>query len=93
MVILLIHYAHAATSCTTAVRSTQQRYDNRTATNQRCQLNEWLAGPPRCSAMHTAQQRTASSTMLTQQIVYMITVQLQTKMYSWNEWLRYALLG
>jgi hypothetical protein len=88
MVIPLVHYAHAATSCTTAVRSTQQIG---TITVQPqikdASWNEWLAWPaPIFSNAHGAAAH-RQKYHVTQQIVYMITVQLPTKMYSWNEWL------
>jgi hypothetical protein len=70
--------------CTTAARSTQQQivHDNRTATIKDAQLTEWLAwfcfvdnkyAAHCCALQHAARSR-----------LYMITIQPQSKMYSWK---------
>jgi hypothetical protein len=57
-------------------------HDNRTAANQRCTagMNGWHG---LLAEQCTTRQRTAVA-LLTQQIVYMITAQPQSKMHGWN---------
>jgi hypothetical protein len=70
--------------------TTQQIVLTVTATIKDVQLE--MVGAGLHASMHNAQQRTAVAPQLTQQIVYMITVQLQSKMHGWNEWLAYSAL-